>query len=173
MNKNEARRRGLAARKNMSADVRNEKNRIIADIAVERVRNAACVGCYVTLHEEADTTAILRCCLDHGIRLCVPKVTGDTLTFYEISSLDDLQEGSFHVREPITDKVVLPEETDIMFVPLSAFDRYGHRTGYGRGYYDRILKRCSHTVGLAYSEQEIDIIETDPWDVDLDEVIYA
>ena len=87
--------------------------------------------------------------------------------------MDDLEEGHFHVREPKTDIIVGPEETDVMIVPLSAFDEQGHRTGYGRGYYDTILRRCRHTVGAAYSGQKTDEIETDPWDVDLDEVVYA
>ncbi len=173
MDKKTARRTGLAARKNIPADVRSEKNSIIADILIHKIQGMHCVGCYVTLNDEADTEPVLRYCLDHQIRLAVPKVTGNTLTFYEIHSLNDLQEGCFHVREPVTDREVACEEMDLMIVPLSAFDDENHRTGYGKGYYDSVLKRCRHTCGIAFKEQKVDRIETDPWDVDLDEVICA
>lgn len=173
MDKKTARRQGLAARKNIPAHVRSEKSRIIADILIERIRDMHCIGCYVTLNDEVDTEPILQYCLDHDIRLAVPKVTGNTLTFHEIRSFDDLQEGCFRVREPITDREVACEEMDLMIVPLSAFDEENHRTGYGRGYYDSVLKKCRHTAGIAYAEQKVERIKTDPWDVDLDEVICA
>ena len=173
MDKKTARERGLAARRNMKPEVRNEKNRLIADLLIEKIRDASCVGCYVPLADEADTEPVIRWCLVHHIRVAVPRVCGSTLQFLEIFSMDDLEEGHFHVREPKTDIIVGPEETDVMIVPLSAFDEQGHRTGYGRGYYDTILRRCRHTIGAAYSEQKTDEIETDPWDVDLDEVVYA
>ncbi len=173
MDKKTARRLGLAARKSIPCDVRDEKNRIITDILVHMIEGAHCVGCYVTLNDEADTIPLISYCFASGIRVAVPRVTGSTLTFYEIRSFADLKEGTFHVREPITDTVVRPEETDVMIVPLSAFDEANHRTGYGRGYYDSILKRCRRKIGVAFAEQKVERIETDPWDVDLDEVVCA
>ena len=173
MDKKTARRQGLQARKNIPADVRSEKSRIIADILIRKITGMHCIGCYVTLNDEVQTEAILKHCLENGIRLGVPKVTGSTLKFYEITSLNDLQEGCFHVREPMNGREVMCEEMDLMIVPLSAFDDENHRTGYGKGYYDSVLKRCRRTAGIAFAEQKVDRIETDPWDVDLDEVIYA
>ncbi|MBR3364306.1 MAG: 5-formyltetrahydrofolate cyclo-ligase [Solobacterium sp.] len=173
MDKQTARGRGLEARRRIPDDVRDEKNRIITDILVHKIEGAHCVGCYVTLNDEADTEPLIRYCFAHQIRVAVPKVTGSTLTFYEIRSFADLKEGSFHVREPVTDIIVPPEETDVMIVPLSSFDEKNHRTGYGRGYYDSILKRCRYKIGIAFAEQKVEGIETDPWDVDLDEVVCA
>ena len=114
MDKKTARRLGLAARKKIPCDVRDEKNRIITDILVHKIEGAHCVGCYVTLNDEADTIPLIKHCFVSGIRVAVPKVTGSTLTFYEIRSFADLKEGSFHVREPLTDTVVQPEETDVI-----------------------------------------------------------
>ena len=54
-----------------------------------------------------------------------------------------LNEGVWGIREP---KSEAPEVyPDIMIVPLAAFDRKGHRIGYGAGYYDMTISRraCS------------------------------
>ncbi len=55
-------------------------------------------------------------------------------------------------------------------IPLYAFDKNGYRVGYGKGYYDRYLKRCSEdliAVGLSYFEP-VDIInDTNQFDVPL------
>ena len=44
---------------------------------------------------------------------------------------------------------------DIILVPLVAFDRNLYRIGYGKGYYDRVLKQLSVnkkilTIGIAF-----------------------
>nr|MCU0396414.1 5-formyltetrahydrofolate cyclo-ligase [Chitinophagaceae bacterium] len=60
--------------------------------------------------------------------------------------------SSFGVEEPLTGKPVDPGMIDLVFVPLLAFDKKGYRVGYGKGYYDRFLKRCRPdvmTLGLS------------------------
>ena len=54
-------------------------------------------------------------------------------------------------------------EPDVVLVPLLAFDRPGHRLGYGGGFYDRTLARLRAlkpivAVGLAYDEQRVDAV---------------
>lgn len=124
------------------------------------------------MREEAETDMLIRHCLEQGKRVCVPKVCGRTLVFYRIMSEDDLHPGVFGVMEPETGETVEPEDIDIMFVPLSAFDGAGNRTGYGKGYYDSVLSRSRLKVGLAFAEQMCEDIEADPWDIPLDEIIY-
>jgi 5-formyltetrahydrofolate cyclo-ligase len=48
----------------------------------------------------------------------------------------------FGIREPAEGKVIDPNDVDVVIVPLLAFDRSGHRVGYGKGMYDRFLARC-------------------------------
>ncbi|MEJ0047413.1 MAG: 5-formyltetrahydrofolate cyclo-ligase [Rhodospirillales bacterium] len=55
---------------------------------------------------------------------------------------------------------------DIMFVPLLAFDRRGHRLGYGGGYYDRTLAAhpSVRAVGFGFAAQEVPAVPAGPHD---------
>jgi len=59
-----------------------------------------------------------------------------------------------------------------MLVPLAAFDRLGHRVGYGAGYYDytfshlRKIKAVAG-IGLAFAVQEIGAVPALSHDVAL------
>ena len=172
MDKKSARRYGLDARTALSAADRLRKNRLIAERVISMIRDMEIIGCYVSMKDEADTYGILNWCLENGKTLAVPKVSGNTLVFHAIGSLADLRRGNFGVMEPEGGRIIQPEETDIMLVPLSCFDSNNNRTGYGRGYYDSILRQCPRKTGIAYAEQKTDCIECDPWDVPLDNVIY-
>jgi len=63
----------------------------------------------------------------------------------------------------------------LIFTPLLAFDRAGRRLGQGGGHYDRILSlyraHGAIAVGLAYAEQEMDVVPTGPHDAFLDWVV--
>jgi 5-formyltetrahydrofolate cyclo-ligase len=85
-----------------------------------------------------------------------------------------LLRGQLGIMEPSPQSALV--EPDIVLVPLAAFDRAGHRIGYGAGHYDRTLQqlRTSKTIvaiGLAFAVQEIETIPTLPHDVRLDYVL--
>ena len=63
-------------------------------------------------------------------------------------------------------------EPDFLLVPLLAFDRRGHRLGYGAGYYDRTLAGLPgrFRLGMAYAAQELDEVPAGPYDEPLDAV---
>ena len=63
-----------------------------------------------------------------------------------------------------------------MLVPLAAFDRSGHRIGYGGGYYDRTLERLRKlkkitAIGVGFSVQEIPAVPSSGHDARLDLVL--
>lgn len=169
--KKTARRNGLKARSRLSEAERHQKDERIRLRVIEKIAPYEVIGCYVSMKDEVSTIAILEWCFLHGKTAAVPKVTGDSLVFHRIHGFDDLAPGTYGVLEPVKDDPVPVEDIEFMIVPLSAFDGYHNRTGYGKGYYDSVLKRCRHSVGLAYDVQKTDLIITDPWDVRLDEII--
>jgi 5-formyltetrahydrofolate cyclo-ligase len=67
-----------------------------------------------------------------------------------------------------------PEELDLVMVPGVAFDRQGGRLGYGKGYYDRLLRRIRRdalAAAVAFECQIVDAIPMLEYDVFMDKVI--
>jgi 5-formyltetrahydrofolate cyclo-ligase len=53
-----------------------------------------------------------------------------------------LELNEFDIPEPINEKAVQNSQIDLVLVPLLIFDQFGHRVGYGKGFYDRFLSEC-------------------------------
>ncbi|MEH6763502.1 MAG: 5-formyltetrahydrofolate cyclo-ligase [Aequorivita antarctica] len=71
-----------------------------------------------------------------------------------------LQISNYGIPEPVSGIEISPEMLEVVFVPLLAYGQNGHRIGYGKGFYDRFLKKCSATavfVGLSFFEPEPEI----------------
>ncbi len=71
-----------------------------------------------------------------------------------------LKTSEYGIPEPVSGLEISPEMIDVIFVPLLAFDQKGHRVGYGKGFYDRFLEKCSpHTIfiGLSFFDAEPEI----------------
>ena len=72
-----------------------------------------------------------------------------------------------------------PEQLDLIFLPLVAFDAAGRRLGMGGGFYDRTLMarrlrqhwRRPHLIGIAHECQRVDEVPVDDWDVPLDGIL--
>ncbi len=63
---------------------------------------------------------------------------------------------------------------DWVLVPLLAFDRRGHRVGYGKGFYDRFLAGCrsdARKIGLSLFAPVVAIDDIGSQDVALDAVV--
>ncbi len=72
---------------------------------------------------------------------------------------------------PDTSQPVDINTIDAVLVPLLAFDKKGHRVGYGGGYYDRFLAQCKADtlkIGLSSFEPIEEIEDVNEWDVKLD-----
>lgn len=133
-------------------------------------RDAECVCCYVSVRSEVSTAGIILRALESEKRVIVPKVFGTDMRFFRIKSLtDDLERGTFGTLEPREGcEEVDSADADVCLVPGVVFDEFGNRIGYGKGYYDRLLKtlpRAIPTLGLAYDCQVRERIPAAPEDV--------
>jgi 5-formyltetrahydrofolate cyclo-ligase len=111
-----------------------------------------------------------------GARLALPVILarGHSLSFRAWSPGDRLTLGSLGIPEPSPAAAELVP--DVMLVPLAAFDRTGHRIGYGGGYYDYTfshLRKTHHVigVGLGFAVQETATVPALPHDAALDYVL--
>lgn len=79
--------------------------------------------------------------------------------------------NEFGIAEPIDGKKIMPGSIEMLIVPLLGFDTKGYRVGYGKGYYDRFLKKCNTDcikVGFSYFDP-VDVIEDiNTFDIPLD-----
>lgn len=173
MEKNMARKQGLSGRRSISDDERKRRNHEIFLKLLPLLENADKIGCYVSMNDEVSTDEIILWCFENDKKVYVPKVNGRTLQFYEIQSENDLEEGSFHIMEPVTDKTAAVSDLDLIIVPVVAFDEEGDRCGFGKGYYDSILKECNYKIGIAYKEQKVNHIICEEHDVKLDGMIVG
>ena len=85
---------------------------------------------------------------------------------------EPLYVSKFGILEPKnSQKKIVP---DLIMVPLLAFDDRLHRIGYGKGYYDRALKKIINkkkktvSLGIAYSFQKCANIPANKHDIKLD-----
>lgn len=172
MDKIQARAFGLNARKQLSEQERSVYDERIFQQVTAKLKDRSVVGCYVSYGKEADTRRIIEWCLDHQKTVAVPRTLSHTLEFRTIHSLNELKPGMKGILEPDESSPLISiQQIECMLVPLSAYDETGGRTGYGGGYYDSILKEVRYKVGIAYPVQQVAHIDTDPWDISLDEVI--
>jgi 5-formyltetrahydrofolate cyclo-ligase len=134
------------------------------------------VSGYSPIRNEIDPTPLMKTLAEQGARLALPCVNarGQALIFRAWTPGERLVLGSLGIPEPSPAAAeVVP---DIMLVPLAAFDRSGHRIGYGAGHYDysfaHLRKAKAITgIGLAFSGQQIESVPVLEHDVALDYVL--
>ncbi|GGK23767.1 5-formyltetrahydrofolate cyclo-ligase [Yeosuana aromativorans] len=93
-----------------------------------------------------------------------------TMTNYLLTDNTVIKKNSYHIPEPIDGIEIPSNKLEVVFVPLLAFDNHGNRVGYGKGFYDRFLSKCTPeiiTVGLSFFEVEDSITDIHKDDVTL------
>jgi 5-formyltetrahydrofolate cyclo-ligase len=113
---------------------------------------------------------------DAGATLALPAIAGrgKPLIMRAWTFGEPLASGQWGIREPVPEA---PEVApDVLIVPLAAFDRDGHRIGYGAGYYDMTInalraKKKVTAIGIAFAAQEIPKVPATQRDARLDLVL--
>ena len=171
------RREALARRDALSAEVRTAAAQTIAarpfPVAVPA---GAIVSGFMPMKSEINPLPLMRKLADAGAALALPAVAGKgkPLVMRAYVFGETLASGVWGIREPGPDAA--QADPDILLVPLLAFDRRGHRIGYGAGYYDMTIaalraRKTIVAVGIAYAAQEIAQVPTTPRDARLDLVL--
>jgi 5-formyltetrahydrofolate cyclo-ligase len=167
-----ARRDGIAAAERIAAAQRIAERGLPQDVNA-RLGPGITVSGYSPLKSEISPLPLMRRIADAGSALALPVVVGrgEPLIMRAWSPGAPLASGVWGIREPT---VEAPEVfPDILLVPLLAFDRTGHRIGYGAGYYDMTIaalrtRKPVVAIGIAFAAQEIDAVPATPRDVRLD-----
>jgi 5-formyltetrahydrofolate cyclo-ligase len=175
--KGDLRKIALDARAALSEEARAAAGDALADRGLPfEIAAGTIVSGYSPIRSELDPAPLMQKLAAQGARLALPAVParGKSLVFRAWSPSDRLTLGPLGILEPSPAMAELIP--DIMLVPLAAFDRLGHRIGYGAGHYDFTLAHLRKikpitAVGVAFAAQEIKAVPALAHDVALDYVL--
>jgi len=167
------RRQARARRAELAQAVPDFSQRIAHHAASLDIAPDSLIGAYMALPGEADPHLLLQALVARGCTLAFPRVhaKGEPLVFHHWNRGRELMKGSYGIAEPAPDWPVA--RPVILLVPLLAFDKAGHRLGYGGGFYDRAIASLQpvRTIGVAFAGQEVEPLPHEPHDRALDAVI--
>ena len=127
----------------------------------------------ITEHKEVNTEFILHLLSGKDKEIVISKADFETrnMTHFLLTDNTKIRKNEFNIPEPIDGLEVPVNKIELVFVPLLAFDKTGHRAGYGKGFYDQFLSGCKPEVikvGLSFFEAEEIIEDVFENDVKLD-----
>lgn len=159
----ERRKEAMELRDALPAAFRLEASLTICQKIVTMASFGLCdtVFCYSPVGSEVDVRPVIAEAFRRGKRVALPVCNYDTceMEFYEISDGDPLCEnGPMSIPEPKADPArrLTPSTGTLMLVPGVLFGCRGQRIGYGKGMYDRYIRRFpdflrgSTAVGVTY-----------------------
>jgi 5-formyltetrahydrofolate cyclo-ligase len=168
----------LALRDAMTPEARMKASLKMLDHAGDIIEfeHGQVISGFWPIRSEVDIRPLMARLRERGARLCLPAILDKkTIVFRELVPGAPIIETGFGTNGPGEDSPVL--DPDIMLVPLSAFDKTGHRIGYGAGYYDRAIERLRRKghmprlIGIAFDCQEVASVPAEPHDVALDAML--
>ncbi len=163
-----------------NGEVKEKSSKIRENLfSLPELKDAKNVLFYVSFNNEVNTIGMIKELLINGEKNIIVPFVEKGNPILQLSGLKD-----FNELEPKTYGILEPKEgkikkfninnLDLVIVPGVAFDKSGHRIGYGFGYYDRFLKKLSKDaikIGLCYDFQLIDKIPEEKHDVPMDIVV--
>ena len=174
MNKSEIRKKILKTRR-----INNYKNQKIDFKSIIKILRKSkitgrVIGGYYPYNYEVNPIEIFKKLEKLSYHLTLPKISKNyQMDFFQWSTKDPLEINKYGIPEPVSEVVKL---TNILLVPLVAFDKDRNRIGYGGGFYDRYIKKLKRkkkilTIGLAYSFQKVKKIPVTKHDIQLDFIV--
>lgn len=179
--KKEIRHQVLKKRDNLTAEERIRLSRKICNnlLGLEEFKKAKVVHFFLTTRSEVMTEEAVRRSLSMGKDVVVPVVDRkqrcimlSRLTDYDNELM--IMHHGIHEPKPEFIRHVDLKEVDLMVLPGVAFEKSGHRLGYGAGYYDRLLESEQTRpvlAALAFELQIVDRIPVGGHDVKVDIIV--
>jgi 5-formyltetrahydrofolate cyclo-ligase len=142
-------------------------------------RESSRVLFYMAMPKEVQTKDMVLEATRIGKTVVLPRIApnGDALMLSEVKDIEkELEPGLFGIPEPKQEfyRPVALAEVDLIIMPGVAFDLSGHRMGFGKGFYDKLLGRANgpiSTIGLAFDFQLLPEIPVLKHDVKLCKII--
>lgn len=113
----------------------------------------------ITEQKEVNTEFILHLLSGKDKEIIVSKADFETrnMTHFLLTDNTKIRKNEYNIPEPVDGIEVSSRKIDVVFVPLLAFDKKGHRVGYGKGFYDKFLSECKSDaikIGLSFFDPE-------------------
>lgn len=101
---------------------------------------------YLGFSSEAPTDGLIEQLIERGWKILCPKT--EEREMFAVEYGEDFTLSDYGVREPVGK--VFENAPLISVIPLLAVDKKGNRLGYGKGYYDKYLKKYPTTKRIGY-----------------------
>lgn len=166
MTKAELRTKYKALRKNLSPETIDDLSIAIANqLLTLDIWDFSFYHTFLSIEtqKEVNTDFILNILSGKDKNIVIPKSDFETTTLknYLLTDATKIKLSTYNIPEPIDGIEIDDSKIEVVFVPLFAFDKNGHRVGYGKGFYDAFLANCSPetiTIGLSFFDIEKNII---------------
>ena len=175
--KGEIRSRRQATRRALPSAARDERSaRIAANVlGLPEWEAAKSVLAFVSMRREVQTLSLVEAAWSAGKTVATTRMNAsfDDLELRAWRRGDELEESGMMFRQPLPDAPSVPDsDIDLVLVPALAVDERGHRIGYGKGFYDRLLPRLDALrVALVFDFEQIVEVPTRPGDEPVDVIV--
>jgi len=127
----------------------------------------------ITEQKEVNTEFILHLLSGKDKEIIVSKAdfASRKMIHFLLTDNTKIKKNEYNIPEPVDGIEVPSNKIDVVFVPLLAFDKKGHRVGYGKGFYDTFLSECKPDaikIGLSFFYPEELILDIFKGDIKLD-----
>ena len=141
---------------------------------IERRHHVRIVMAFWSFGSEVSTQAMIERLIGRGLAVALPRIVGGELQPRTYRPGDAVTETSFGAWEPSDGEILGPGDVDVIVLPGLAFDRRGHRIGYGGGFYDRFLGNArpdALRLGVCFSVQIVEEVPAGAFDLPVDVVV--
>lgn len=175
MTKKEIREKYKTKRSELSAQIIEDKSIQIANNCLQLpIWGKTFFHLFLSIEKqkEIDTRFLLHILSGRDKNIVISKSDFKTyqMSHFLLTDNTKIKINTWGIPEPESGIAITPQQIEVVFIPLLAFDEKGNRAGYGKGFYDRFLAQCPENtikVGLSFYKPEKQI-ETDKNDIPLD-----